>query len=307
MTRKEFLLVTKATAKEFGKDDVGYMAAALTYYAFFSVFPMLLLAVTLTGVFIQNAEEARSFILNNVAHVAPSSLELLQSALTEALKNRDSAGWFALVSLATLAFSASGAFDALDKAINRAWSSEKMPSFLAGKLTSFVMMLVIAALLILSVVLSATLAATQRVTTSAVGDLVGSVPGQAIFWWILNVAASLAIVFLGFALLYRFVPRCDVSFRDVWPAALITAIAWTIAKEGFAFFLGSSFANYSAVYGTLGTVIALLTWIYISSVIVLVGAEFSAEIARVRDLREKVGGQGHAKEADKKKSPWLPS
>jgi membrane protein len=304
MTGKEFLTVTKATAREFGKDDVGYMAAALTYYVFFSVFPLLLLAVTLAGLFL-NDDDARVFILNNVAQVVPGSVDLLQSVLVEALKNRESAGWLALVGFATLTFSASGAFDALDKAINRAWSSEKMPNFFVGKLTSFVMMLVIAALLILSVLVSTTLAATRRITSDALGRVVTEVPGETVFWWIINVSASLAIIFLGFVLLYRFVPRCKVDFRDIWPAALITAIAWTIAKEGFAIFLGTSFANYSAVYGTLGTVIALLTWIYISSIIVLVGAEFSAETARVRDLREKV--VQHMEGRDRKKSPWLPS
>jgi len=304
MTGKEFLAVTKATAREFGKDDVGYMAAALTYYVFFSVFPLLLLAVTLAGLFL-NDDDARVFILNNVAQVVPGSVDLLQSVLVEALKNRDSAGWLALVGFATLIFSASGAFDALDKAINRAWSTEKMPNFFVGKLTSFVMMLVIAALLILSVLVSTTLAATRRITSDALGRVVTEVPGETLFWWIINVSASLAIIFLGFVLLYRFVPRCKVDFRDIWPAALITAIAWTIAKEGFAIFLGTSFANYSAVYGTLGTVIALLTWIYISSIIVLVGAEFSAETARVRDLREKV--VKHMEGSGRKKSPWLPS
>ena len=304
MTGKEFLTVTKATFKEFGKDDVAYSAAALTYYAFFSVFPMLLLAVTLTGIFL-NAEDAQSFIFNNVAQVVPGSVDLLQTALVEALKNRDNAGWLALIGFATLIFSASGAFDALDKAINRAWSSEKIPNFLMGKLTSFAMMLTIAALLFLSVIVSATLTATRRITSDAVGNVVGQIPGEAIFWWAVNVSASLAIIFLGFVLLYRFVPRCSVSYRDVWLAALIAAIAWTIAKEGFALFVGSSFANYSAVYGTLGTVIALLTWIYISSIIILVGAEFSSETARVRDLRQKVAQSKDPNHT--KKSPWLRS
>ena len=300
MTGKEFFVITRATVREFGKDDVGYMAAALTYYAFFSVFPLLLLAVTLSGLFL-NPEDAQLFIFNNVARVAPGSISLFESVLNEALKSRNNAGWLALVGLATLAFSASGAFDALDKAINRAWSSEKTPNFLAGKLSSFVMMLVVGALLVLTVLVSAILTATRQAASYAVGHM----PGESIFWQVINTSASLAIVFLGFTLLYRFVPRCDVDFRDVWLASIMTAIAWTVAKEGFAFFVGTSFANYNAVYGTLGTVIALLTWIYISSIIVLMGAEFCSETARVRDLREKASGQSQP-ESEKKRSPWLP-
>lgn len=301
--RKELLTITRATIREFDKDDVGNMAAALTYFVFFSVFPLLLLAVTLAGLFL-DPDDARAFIFNNVARVTPGSLDLLQSVLNEALKNRENAGWLALIGFATLAYSASGAFDALDKAINRAWSTEKKPGFLASKLTSFGMMLAVGALLILSVIVSAILTTTREVTTNAVGKIALEIPGQAIFWWLVNIAASLAIIFLGFVLLYRLVPRCEVLFRDIWPGALIAAVAWTLAKEGFAFFLGSSFANYSAVYGTLGTVIALLTWIYISSVIVLVGAEFAAETARVHDLREKIT-PGESDEVNKKKSPWL--
>jgi len=302
---KELLTILKATFKECGKDDVGYMAAALTYYVFFAVFPLMLLAVTLAGLFLDPAD-ARDIIFNNIAQIAPGSLELLQSVLDEALKNRQNAGWVALLGLVTLAYSASGAFDALDKAVNRAWSSERMPNFFVSKLTSFAMMLAVGALLILSVVISAALTTTREVAKNAVGRFAPEIPGEATFWSVVNIAASLAIIFLAFVLLYRLVPRREVRYKDVWLGALLAAVAWTIAKEVFAIFLGSSFANYSAIYGTLGAVIALLTWIYISSLIVLVGAEFTAETALVRISREreKINSQ-NSNEESKRKSPWL--
>jgi membrane protein len=95
-----------------------------------------------------------------------------------------------------------------------------------------------------------------------------------------------------------------VSLRDVWPAAFVAAIVWTLLKELFGLYLGSVFAQYSSTYGTLGAVFALITWIYLSSLIILTGAEFSAESARVRRLRREVAG---LPSSERRPSPWLPS
>ncbi len=297
MNGKEFITVARATIKEFGKDDVGDMAASLTYYSFFSIFPMLLLAITLIGVFVK-PQDATAFVFDNVTKVAPGSVSLLHDAITRAFENRDSAGWIALVGVVILVFSASGAFGALDKAVNRAWNAERVPSFVGGKIASFVMILVIAALLVVSVIVSTVLSNTQSVTNSFTG---GGVPGSDVFWSVVNTAASLGVVFLAFLVMYRFLPRCDVNLRDVWPAALIAAIAWTILKEAFAFYLSSPLAKYDSMYGTLGATVALLTWIYLSSIIILTGAEFSSETARVRRLRPKPIAEQMSRE-----SPWLP-
>src|SRR5207302_2376573 len=125
-----------------------------------------------------------------------------------------------------------------------------------------------------------------------------------IFWQIVTIGASLGLVFLVFLILYRFVPRREVSLRDVWLGALLAAAGWELVKELFALYLGSSLANYSAVYGTMGTVIALLTWIYISAVIILVGAEFTSEVHRVRTLRAQVTADA---QPERKGSPWFSS
>ncbi len=173
---------------------------------------------------------------------------------------------------------------------------------IAGKITSFIMMLVIGALLILSVLISTLLTTTKNLTVSFTGDNRGS----QFFWYVANSAGSLCIVFLGILLLYRLVPRREIVVRDVWRAALGAGILWEAAKEAFALFLGSSFANYSAVYGTLGTVIALLTWIYVSSIIILTGAEFAAETARVRRLRNNVAGVNQSSDKSQgRRSPWF--
>ena len=197
-----------------------------------------------------------------------------------------------------VAFSASGAFSTLDKAINRAWGSEKVPSFIVGRLISFVMMLGVAGLLVLSLVVSTVLTRIRAATTA----LIGEVPGDQVFRQVVTVGASLALAFLVFLLLYWFVPRANVHVRDAWPGALFASVAWVILKELYAMYLGSQFANYGAMYGTMASVIALLTWIYLSSMIILGGAEFASETQRVRKLRADVIG---AAQAENQESPWF--
>jgi membrane protein len=306
MTRKEFITVVKATWNEFGRDDVGNMAAALTYYAFFSLFPLIILAVTISSL-LMGEDQARILIYDNIARILPGSSEFLSDAIETALGNRGAnAGIFAAVGVITLLWSALGAFDALDKAINRAWKTEKYPSFFMSKLIGFGMMGVLAALVVASLIITAGLAAGRQIAN----NLIGHVPGEEVLWQIANFATTLTIIFVVFVLTYRALPRVDVTYRDVWLGALLAAIAWALVKEGFAYYLGSSFANYDAVYGTLGAVVALLTWIYLSSLIILAGAEFTAETARVRRLSALAAVKlAEANEKDEKKgrsSPWLP-
>ncbi|MDQ3930451.1 MAG: YihY/virulence factor BrkB family protein [Chloroflexota bacterium] len=298
MDRREFVTVVKATAREFARDDVGYLAAAVTYYAFFSLFPAILLGVTIAGQFV-DPTDAYNFIVNQVGRFAPNLSEFLTKTLQDVMEKRQFAGWSALFSAVVLFFTATGAFEAIDKAINRAWNSEKVPSILVTKLTSFLMIIVVSALMLVSLIVSSGLEATRDFTR----QIVGEVPGTHLLWAVINFAASTGVVFLGFLLLYRFIPRCEIGIRDVWRAALLAAFVWALAKEGFALYLGSTFANYSAVYGTVGAIIAILTWIYVSVIIILTGAEFAAETHRVRDMREKLQ---HAVEREEPhRSPWF--
>src|SRR5215218_8770443 len=154
MTRKEFVTVVKATWHEYGRDDVGNMAAALTYFAFFSLFPLLILAVTITS-FIIGEQAARELIYTNLAQVFPGASDLLTDAIDVALDNRAGVGIFALIGVLTLIWTASGAFDALDKAVNRAWKTEKYPSFFISKLIGFAMMATLSMVVLASLIISA--------------------------------------------------------------------------------------------------------------------------------------------------------
>jgi membrane protein len=282
------------------------MAAALTYFSFFSLFPLLIVAITAAALVLGSQAEAAELILGNLAQLLPGSRDLLAEAITVAFRNRETAGLIALVSLLLLLFSASNAFIALDKAVNRAWDTEKVPSFFVSRLIGFAMIVAGAGIMLLSFATTLVLATSRALTT----EIFGEVPGSDIFWQMVNLAATIGLIFLILLAVYRWLPRSHVRVADVWLAALIGSLVWTAVKEGFAYFLGSSFATFDAVYGTLSAVVVLLTWMYISSIIILAGAEFSAETARVRRLRETTGASledhGPGRGPGQHGSPWLP-
>jgi membrane protein len=306
MTSKEFVTVVKATIKEYSRNDIGNMAAALTYYSFFSLFPLLIVSITVAALVLGSQAEAASVILDNLGQLLPGSRDLLAESVAVAFRNRDTVGVLAVGSLLLLIYSASNAFIALDKAVNRAWDTEKVPSFFVSRLIGFAMILAAAGIMLLSFIVTLVLATSRAIAT----ELFGEVPGIDIFWQFANLAATIGLIYLILLTIYRWLPRHHVRVADVWLAALLGSLVWTAVKEGFAYFLGSSFANFDAVYGTLSAVVVLLTWMYISSIIILAGAEFSAETARVRRLRETTGtaleDHGSSSSQGEPESPWLP-
>jgi membrane protein len=299
MNRKEFTVVAKSTVSEFTRNDISLLAAGLTYFLFLSLFPLLLLGVLLFSIFV-STQDALNFVTQNLTRMMdPASAKLLADVLISTLEGRDNSWLLFIFSFGLVLFSASNAFNTLDKAVNMAWGSEKMPNVLVSRLFSFGMVAVAIALLVASVAVSTALTQTRAITTAVIGEP----QGTDIFWWAVTFATSLALVFLVFSLMYRFLPRRDVNMRDVYPGALIAAIAWVLLKELFALYLGSAFANFSSTYGTLGTVVALLTWIYLSSLIILTGAEFTAETYRVRRLRQQIiSGVESSRHSS---SPWF--
>jgi membrane protein len=302
MTGREFVTIVKATVKEYRRNDIGNMAAALTYFSFFSIFPLLIVSITVAALVLGSRAEASSLILSNLGPLLPGSRDLLAEAITVAFRSRQAAGVLAVASVLLLVYSASSAFIALDKAVNRAWDTEKVPSFFVSRLIGFAMILGAAGIMLVSFVVTLALATSRAITT----QLFGEVPGIDVLWQLANLAASIGLIFLILLMIYRWLPRSHVRVADVWRAALIGALVWTAVKEGFAYFLGTSLPTFDAVYGTLSAVVVLLTWMYISSIIILAGAEFSAETARVRRLREATGASLEDRGPGGRDSPWLP-
>jgi membrane protein len=266
--------VFKRAIKEFGQDDVGSMAAALAFAAFASIFPLILFLISLLSFFL-SPQDAQQFVLERMPNIGGSDAEVLRKTIVDVVSKKDAAiGVAAFIGLAGLLLSASGVFAAMQTAINRAWDCTKAGSLIKDKVVAFLLVLGVAAVLLISTAISTVLNGVQKGTAGIIGDF-------PIVWQIINIIISLALMTGILTVLFRTMPRCKVNWADVWPGALLTAILWEVFRQAFAFYLGH-FANYQAVYGALGSIIAIQTWIYLSSMILLFGAEFSSEYAGER-------------------------
>jgi membrane protein len=260
-------------------------AAGLAYYALFSMFPLSLLVMSILGFLVQR-EEAYLQTMNFIQTVFPFSQGLVRENLQQ-LQERS--GTLGLVSGVVLIWTASGFFTILARNINRAWPMVKLRSVLHGRLVAIGMLGALLVLLLLSVISSTIVNLLPALFQVFGGNdaILHSVLWQAVLRLI--PALFTYLMFIG---LYRWVPTKDVAWRAVLIGAGAVTIIWEIAKQGFTFYLGSGLVNYEVVYGSLGTVIALLVWVYFSNFIAVLGAHLIAGLdLRAEQQEEKAVAQ----------------
>lgn len=276
--------ILRVAVQRYGARQASQAAAGLAYYVFFSLFPLLLILVTVaTYVLELNSEEAFSRAVGIITQAIPVSQDLITNNLRTVLNLRGAVG---LVSLVGTLWSASNAFTILDHNINLAWPNSQSRGYVHKRLVAFVMVGVLVLLLLLSLATSA--------MASIVPKLVLSDPRLRMvesFVWSILVSRVVPLLFsaLLFVALYRWVPTVNVTWSAGLWAGSIAAIAWEVAKAGFTWFLSSGLTDYRLVYGSLASVVVLLLWIYISASITLFGAHLTAAIDR-RPSRLTVGG-----------------
>lgn len=273
------------TADRFSENEGYRLGAAFSYYAMFSIFPLMLLAVTVVGFVLGDSVPARERMLAAVANPGSPVREVLERTLTAMQESQGGRGLSAVIGLVTLLFGASGAFVELDAALNRVWCVPERKSkgivgsirlFLIERLTGFAIVGGLGATLLVSLAASSTLSfftnrAAEQVT----------IPLWPAFVRTAEVTLSMAILTGVFTLAFHFIPRSRPPFRLVFGGALLTTILLSAIKEGFATYL-AHLTSYSA-YGIAGGVLALTTWIYLSSMVIF----FGAQLTRVH--AEKIG------------------
>lgn len=259
---------------KFGADGCARTGAALAYYSLFSLFPLLLLFVSVLGYLLAFGVpilvDARTYVLDSAGNTFPQARELLERSIDSALKARGATG---LVGLLTLLWSASNVFTQLYQALNQIWGSCPAPTIRAAvrtKLTAIAVVLGIGFLLMLSMVFNAALGVALRYAEA--------LPAWHQVWQSLGPLSSAGMATLIFGLLYHYLPNTEVRWRHVWPGALLAGAAWELLRQAFTIY--ATRTNYAAVYGAVGSTIALLSWIYLSAQVLLFGAEFSVVYAR---------------------------
>jgi membrane protein len=278
----------KRALKRFQKDEMTRWAAAITYYSLLSLFPALLFGVAVLGFFGQEAlvTEAADYLKDVGA--PPEVVDAVTSALQSAQSQRGPALGALVVGLVTSLYGASGAFGAAGAALNHVWRVEEGRSFVTHKLQNLLWTLACVALVLVTTVL---VFLGGGLAEDVLG-LVGLGESIAEVWAIVRWPAALLSAALIYAIVYYAAPNVAVrQWRYITPGATVGVLAWIVASIGF-FEYVSRFATYSATYGAFATVVILLIWLWLTSSVLLFGAELNVvvDVRRSPDLPQDFDG-----------------
>jgi membrane protein len=270
--------VLKRTVTEFREDNLTDWAAALTYYGILAIFPALLVLVSILGLI---GDSATQPLIDNLSEVAPGpAQEIFTSAIENLQGSSGAAGIFFIVGLAGALWSASGYVAAFMRASNSIYDMEEgrpVWKTLPTRVGLTVVLLALLAISAVAVTLSGGLA-------KEVGGLVGLSDTAISVWNIAKWPVLLVVVSFMFALLYWAAPNVKhPKFRWISPGGVLAVIGWVIASLAFAFYV-ANFGSYNKTYGALAGPIVFLVWLWISNIMVLLGAEFNAELERGRAI-----------------------
>lgn len=286
----DIALLAKDAGGRWVDDECYRLAPSLAYFALFSLFPLVLLCLTGVGFLLGDNEAVRQKIL---ASLASSTSEVSRAVLDDTLRSmqehRTARGIGAIVGVVTLFLASSGAFSELDSSLNFIWRVKPPPSkgiwstiarAAADKAFSFAVVVAAAVAVLASLILSTGLV--------AVGEKLNGSSGVPTSWHVVDTVASVGFLTLLLAAVYRIVPRAPVQWRDVFGGALVTSLLFAGLKKVLALYF-AHLGSYAA-YGAVGGVLGLLTWIYIGSLVLFYGAEWTRVYAeRFGSLREKPG------------------
>ena len=273
----KYSVLTGRVFKELGDDDATHLAAGVAYYAMFALFPLILAVLAIGGTLLDSSGQQENFV-NFVTDNLPGSKGFVEDNLREVIKFRRVLGLGAGVGLL---WSASAGMGAVARGVNRAWDVHRNRPFYVAKPLQIMMALAVGVLFLLSTLLTSAI----ELITDPRRDW--GLPGQD-FLLDLGIAslalrvAPFLINMAIFLLLYYFAPNCKTYWRYVWPGALIAAILFEVAKGIFIWYL-DNLATYDQVYGSVTSVMSLLLWMWVSALILIMGAEISSEYGRMKE------------------------
>jgi membrane protein len=288
--KRSWWAVLKRTAKQFSDDNLSDWAAALTYYGIMSLFPALLAAVSLLGLFGQGTSDA---VINNLLQLTPGSAKEMITNIMNSLHAEKAASIGAIVGVALALWSASAYIGAFMRAANAIYDVPEGRPFwktLPLRLGLTIITGVLLGVSVLAIVFTGGLA-------KAVGRFLHIGSTAVTVWDIAKWPVLLIAISLVIAILYYLSPNAKhTGFRWITPGSLLAVLLWIAASGAFAVYIGN-FSSYNKTYGTFGGILAFLLWIWISNVVILLGAEFDAEMERGRAI---AGGM------DADQEPYMP-
>jgi len=252
-----------AVVKKFGDHHAGNLAALIAYYGFFSLFPLMLVLVTILGMVLRNNPDLQQRIVDS----ALANFPVIGAQISRNVHALDGSGVALGVGIALILWSGLGVIKATQTAMNTVWNVplERRPSFLKSTLRALIMLAALGVL---------TLAA-------AAAGSIGA--GSNRWWWlVLGLAISLVMNFTLFMLAFRILTSENLTWGDVLPGAVVGAVAWTALQAFGGYYVSRQLRGASEVYGTFAVVIGLLAWIFIGAQVTLLAAEVN--VVRKRHL-----------------------
>ncbi|MDM0614886.1 YihY/virulence factor BrkB family protein [Clostridium perfringens] len=262
--------------KKIGDDDIFALGAQLAYYMVLSFIPFLMFLMTLVGFSHLNSDA----VLNLLSNVMPTeAFNLIQSTVIE-IVDREQTGllW---ISIALAIWVSSSGFKAVIKGLNKAYGVKETRSYIKLKLISMIYTILLALIVIATLFLF--------VFGDIIGDFFMKVLEHPEFiyyiWNILRYVVVILIMILFFMFLYNATPCVRLGWLEVIPGAVITTLGWISISYIFAYYV-NNFSNYSRLYGSLGAVFMFMTWMFITSMILILGGEINAVLAEKNRLKD---------------------
>lgn len=255
------------TKKGYSEHAVSLMAAGVAYYWMLTIIPLTIALLAIMDLFLPS-DTVQQILLDFFEAFFPGSIDWLEENIEDLLRLSAAAGVVALIGFI---WAGSAFFGAVNRAINRAWGISKDRPYHMRKLRDLGMVLGVVVLMLISTLSSTLLSILNQSDISLPHGALGVV--FRLFGFL--------VVFAVFLIIYRYVPNARVLWRYVWRGALAAAVAFEIAQTLFAIYL-TNWANYESIYGLFASFIIILLWFYISALIVIIGAELSAQYSRMR-------------------------
>jgi len=261
--------ITKLTFEEWSEDKVPRLGAALSFFAVFAIAPLLVVVIAIAG-FVYGEEAAQGQLFGTIQQFVGDKAASAIQGLIAGARQSESGVLATIISVITLFIVSSGLFAELQDALDTIWEVAPKPDrgwgdAIRERFFTFLMVIGAGLLLLAFMLASAVL--------TTVADFVGELPGGNWLWAGINFILPIVFFTFIFALIYKYLPDVKIAWRDVWTGAFITAILITIGKYLIALYLGRS--SVSNAYGAVGSLAILLLWIYYSSQIFFLGAEFT--------------------------------
>jgi membrane protein len=281
LSRRDYTAIAVRAGREALADGVTDVAAALAYYAFLAIPAALLVAVGLFG--LVAGPGAVDSMMERLAGVVPAdAIGLLRDSLTRMTENESGGLVMVVLGLLLALWTTTGAMTGLMRGLNRVYDREETRNFLKQRVTALAML----ACMLLAFALSFGLLVLGPVIADWLGGVLGLESAFGWIWWTLQWPVLVLGLLLAFAGVLYLGPNVDhPRWRFLTPGAVLAVVVWLLASGLFAVYV-SMFGSYNKAWGSLAAVIVMLTWLWLSALALLLGAEINSEAERSRELRQ---------------------